>query len=193
MEDIGIKPDGNIPLGPLTHYRIPDRPVSIIITQAGISASEYQVIEPEIRADQSRLLKDLRAHFVQIFRDKTRARNFLKNFSGEFLKIAKEFSPSLNADEISTFEYYIHRDSRGLGPLQPLIDDPFLNIISINGPDKKVNVQHLQYGPLITSTSLNEDEIHNILVKICNRSVSPLKLPIFLKNNSPFRTGSKCI
>ena len=92
------------------------------------------------------------------------------------MKIAKEFSPSLNADEISTFEYYIHRDSRGLGPLQPLIDDPFLNIISINGPDKKVNVQHLQYGPLITSTSLNEDEIHNILVKICNRSVSPVEI-----------------
>ncbi|PKL59927.1 MAG: hypothetical protein CVV33_05335, partial [Methanomicrobiales archaeon HGW-Methanomicrobiales-4] len=172
MDDIKAGKGGDISTVAPVRYQIPGSPVTIAIVSSGASLSGYQVIEPEIRADQSAIFDSLRDNMLRLFRDKTRYRQFVKDFSGEFSQVVAESFPSLKAGEISTFEYYISRDARGFGKIQPLIDDPAVTMISINGPGRIITVQHQTYGILFTSICPDEDEVFTLLRKICNRSVT---------------------
>ncbi len=157
-----------------SQYQIPESQVIISIIQTGPLFYEYQVREPELRRGDAEIIKSLRTHFSRLFQDKRRNQQFIQNFSQEFVLETSKLYPSLPQDKIRLCEYYIFRDARGFGPVQPLIDDPFVSSISINGPDGVVSVTHSTYETIFTSLRLSEDEIRILVKKLCNRSIQPV-------------------
>lgn len=159
-----------------SQYQIPENQVTISIIQTAPLFYEYQVREPELIRGDAEIIKSLRSHFSRLFKDKKRNQKFLQNFSHEFAVETSGLYPSLPPDKVGTYEYYIFRNARGFGPVQPLIDDPFVSAITINGPGGVISVTHDTYGTIFTSLRLSEEEIRVLLKKLINRSVQPVDI-----------------
>ena len=176
MNDIWAPSAGILAAVPPIRYQILESPVTIAIIQEGGILSRYQIIEPELNDNQEVILDSLRNYLRIILKDQIRYKKFAANFSREFTRSAREAFPSLDEEEIQKFEYYIRRDARGYGPVQPLIDDPSVSIIFVKGPERSITIKHTQYGSLTTSLTLSGDEIITLLRKICNRSAVPIDI-----------------
>lgn len=192
MDGIDSKQCGDFSPMLASQYQIPGTQVIISIIQTGPLFYEYQVKEPELMGDDSERIKFLRSHFSRLFQDKKRNQQFVQNFPHEFALETSKLYPSLSLDKIKLFEYYIFRDSRGFGPIQPLIDDPFISSIAINGTDGLVHVTHDTYETISTSLHLREDEIRILVKKFCNRSIRPVDYDT-IPDVVELRTGLKII
>ena len=176
MNDIRAPNAGILDAVPPVRYQIPESPVTIAIIHEGGIPSRYQIIEPELTDNLVEILNSLRNHLSTILRDKIQYKKFSSAFTREFTHTAKEAFPSLDDEEIRKLEYYIRRDTRGFGQVQPLIDDPSVSIIFVKGPERNITITHTQYGSLNTSLFLPGDEIITLLRKICNRSAVPVDI-----------------
>ncbi len=68
---------------------------------------------------------------------------------------------------IKKYMYYITRDVLGFGKLDPLLRDPYIEDINVNGPGRYVYVWHSYYEHLRTNIKFETaEEIYNYIVKI---------------------------
>lgn len=170
MDDIRTGNGNRVSVVPPIRYQIPGQPVTITISGEGGTYTWYEINEPALTSNQGVILEQLRDHLIVIFRDKERYRKFLADFPREFTSVATSEFPTLDSGELNILCYYVWRDARGFGPAQPLMEDPQVSSITVNGPGRSITVHHLQYGPLSTSWAPDEEAIHSLLRKICNRS-----------------------
>jgi len=170
MDEGEIGSKNRIIISPLTGYQIADNQVQILISIGNGSESKYQIVEPELTPDEKQVLLTLRRKIKPLLSDRTFHSRLLKNFTAEFHRIARDLNPELDDETIQHIAYYINRDARGFGKIQPLIEDEQVRIISISGPDKLITLKHSGYGQLNTSLSLTETEISQLIIKLCNRA-----------------------
>ena len=172
------------------NYKIPGKPVIITINRDTSPYPTYEIGEPDINKKHEKILEQLKIRLLTEFKNKNTKKKYLRNFSLEFSKTAQDLFPSLTKSDIETLEYYINRDSRDIGPIQPLMDDSFVLIISVTGPKNQVIIRHREEGTLSTSLTLGEEEISHLIKKIKNRSSSPddsSELPTELILNSGYK------
>ena len=174
MEEISNKPKKNFSPMLASQYQIPESPVIVFIVQTGPFFYEYQLKEPELSKEDAEIIKNLRSHFFNVFLDTKRKTKFIQNFSMEFALETSILYPSLSSEKNRVYEYYIFRDAGGFGQVQPLIDDPFISLISINGPDGVVGVNHSTYETIFTPIRLTGGDIRTLVKKLCNRSIHPV-------------------
>ena len=161
-----------------SEYQIPDSPVFISIVQTGPFFYEYHIKEPELNQEGWNIVRSLRFHFSKIFQDKRRSHFFIKDFSRQFEIETEKLFPSLKPDTIRICKYYIYRDARGFGTIQPLVDDPFVRSINIRGPDDVVSITHSTFENIRTFLRLSENDIRILVKKLQNRSIVPVSNPI---------------
>ncbi|QXO95738.1 Flp pilus assembly complex ATPase component TadA [Methanospirillum purgamenti] len=169
-------------------YPLPDIPVQARISHTPYG-HRYDLMEPLLneyeRDVYTSLISSLKIHL----QDKETYRSFQKKYHEKIQSLINAIAPELSESSLAVLTYFITRDMKGFGPLQPFLQDPDLFHITIPGYNLPVIVRHRHHGMMTTGLIPNENECQKIIKKIENRTkvkITPEKIPLILnyKNNN---------
>lgn len=115
---------------------------------------------------QAQLLQEIDLTVLRSMQDTAHANHLLEKAVGIILD---EVEPLLTTEERTTLLTEILNEISGLGPLEPLFDDPEINDILVNGPD---SVWVERRGRLEQTDVTFRDDEH--LLHVINRIVAPI-------------------
>ncbi|MBU5557537.1 MAG: type II/IV secretion system ATPase subunit [Candidatus Aenigmatarchaeota archaeon] len=141
----------------------------------------YYLIEPELSAQEKALLEEIKTALVEkldidfTMLRKVEAKEYLHKRFDEMLKL---MAADLPEERRAVMLYYIERDFIGLGKIEPLMQDPDIEDISVDGVGIPAYVYHR--NPLIGSIRTNvifdsPDELDTFVHKLaqrCGKSIS---------------------
>jgi flagellar protein FlaI len=88
--------------------------------------------------------------------------------------IAEKYHKSLGKFTIEQWDsvfYYVVRDLTGYGPLQTVMEDPWIEDISCNGLDMPVYIWHRKYESIPTNITFRSNQaLNDFLVKLAHKS-----------------------
>ncbi|NPA86319.1 MAG: type II/IV secretion system ATPase subunit [bacterium] len=173
------------------YYVIPPLVKVVIVYNKKQARYEYIVVEPEISVKEKELIDKLEEMIVEEmevsyfdFSDLKEAEAFVEKKLKEILEkrkwFIKEFEMLNKYGSISQvaakIRYYVVRDLVYLGKIEPIMRDPHIEDISMDGINIPVYVYHRKYGSIPTNivfTSLEEANAFIIkLAQKCRRHVS---------------------
>ncbi len=136
----------------------------------------YNVVEPPLTDEDVKNL-ELIGEFVRdiIMKDRkilddvlTGRTSFPEERLERYVKDAiKKLKLDIPDSVLRKYMYYIMRDVVGFGKLDPLMRDPYIEDINVNGPGRYVYVWHSYYEHLRTNVKFETaEEIYNYIVKI---------------------------
>ncbi|MEM7825078.1 MAG: type II/IV secretion system ATPase subunit [Candidatus Aenigmatarchaeota archaeon] len=141
----------------------------------------YQLVEPQLTPK----IKDNLDKVIELLEQKLDVDfSKLKKFEAiEYLEkqvadILKFFGFNLTETEIKILNYYIRRNFIGLGRIEPLIQDPYIEDISCDGVNIPIFIFHRNpvIGSLISNISFeNQDELDSFIIRLaqlCGKSIS---------------------
>jgi len=92
-----------------------------------------------------------------------------------YYEIIKEYGIIPSKELNLKYLYYIFRDFLGYGPIDPIINDPYIEDIHCDGTGIPIYVHHKEYGNIKTYLSFGEEQLdHTIqaLVQMCDKHIS---------------------
>ncbi len=143
----------------------------LLVSKQGVLASAliqkeqdqltYTVIEPQID-------KKITEYVIKKLRGK-------KEFPEDLLtkivqKAAKKFKQVYNEELKNKVRYYVYRDLKNFGKVDPLMHDHNIINITSNGKDKPLEIQHKTFGKLQTNIILTEKEIQDLINKVAEKT-----------------------
>ncbi len=149
-----------------------------VIWDENDAALKYVVVQPELNEEEKEILDKI-LNSLEYKVDKKL--DELKNESVEYIKemvrdVINEFGLSLKKGMFTRIMYYIYIHFIGLGKLEPLMHDPYIEDIGCDGINIPVYVTHKKYGNLKTNVVYDsEEELNRFIVKLaerCGRYVS---------------------
>jgi flagellar protein FlaI len=164
---------------PVKEYWVGKPFVKVIITLNKESGERrYYSLEPAITEREYLVLNDIFQDLENIL--------ILKDLSlspevkAEILKdtydeITKEYGIILRPDLNLKYLYYIYRDFLGYGPIDPILNDPYIEDIHCDGIGIPIYVYHKEFGNVKTYLSFREQELdHTVqaLVQMCDKHIS---------------------
>ncbi len=139
----------------------------------------YHIVEPELSSAEKEILRKVKDGLIQVI-DVS-----LKDVKGEdTLNLLEEIVQKLLDDygfevtEQGYFKimYYIFRDFVGLNEIEPLMRDPYIEDIGLDGLNVPVYIVHKKYGSLKTNIIYkNLEELKEFVTKLaerCDRYIS---------------------
>ena len=99
--------------------------------------------------------------------------NLESSFTGEVTKLLKDHfvGDKTQGVMLEKVKYYLKRDILGLGIIDPLFQDPFIEDITCGGPAKPVYVYHRRYEGLRTNVVFRDAEfLDGYVMKIVHRA-----------------------
>lgn len=136
------------------------------VDQAEITICEHQgdcyyiINEPEVTPQEEELYNLLMNGIYYTFRPKEGS-DLVKAVEQSFLDLVDELGlKNLPENSLAKMKYYVIRDILGYGVLTPLLRDPRIEDISINGPKIPARVYHRDYPHFdwLTTNLVFEDE-----------------------------------
>jgi len=125
----------------------------------------YFLEEIELNEEEMNLLKDVLEHFEYELRvPKTPVQDVKLYISQELDRILSERAKSAGLGDqeiVRRVRYYALRDLVGLGPIDPLLRDPYLEDISFNGVGQPVFVWHQKYEYIPSNIIVASEEALN--------------------------------
>ncbi len=129
--------------------------------------NKYYVIEPEISKNEFKLLtflyEDLRRKLVikEIVDDpKTMVFILLETLD----ELVDEYALTMDSALMLKILYYLSRDFFGLGIIDPLLMDKYLEDISCDGYDVPIYVFHNKYGGMATNIKFSKNELDSVVL-----------------------------
>ena len=119
----------------------------------------YCIIEPRLNYEELEVYNDVMhalEYEINIPREYT---DPLQYFIGLLNKIVAIYGLARADVDLDKIKYYATRDMIGLGALEPLILDPNIEDISVNGIDKPVYIWHRKYENLPTNLIFKEPKL----------------------------------
>ncbi|MEM3703907.1 MAG: ATPase, T2SS/T4P/T4SS family, partial [Candidatus Bathyarchaeia archaeon] len=140
----------------------------------------YMVKEPELTHEDFVHLQRLKEILMEVLdvnmmklESKEAAKEYLKKKSMEILN---HYNFKINAETKEKLLYYLVRDNIGLGKVDPLMHDPFIEDISCDGRGISIYVWHRKYEYVPTNVRFDTDEELNSyalrLAYLCGSHVS---------------------
>ncbi|WP_440769600.1 type II/IV secretion system ATPase subunit [Natronorubrum sp. DTA28] len=131
----------------------------------------YHSVEPTLREDERVLLEtlfeDIRDPLLYREDDGTDVEALLRETVHDYLE-------RYGADvEMATFYrlfYYVHRNFRGYGRLDPIMHDPHVEDISCDGYELPIFVYHDEYTDIETNVSFAKDDLDGFVVRLAQHS-----------------------
>ncbi|SNR31859.1 type II/IV secretion system ATPase subunit [Halorubrum vacuolatum] len=84
--------------------------------------------------------------------------------------LLEEYGVEVGMDTFHTLVYYLYRDFRGFGKIDPLLHDPRIEDISCDGYDLPIFVYHDTYSDVETSVSFSERELDSYVIRLAQQS-----------------------
>ncbi|MEM7826650.1 MAG: type II/IV secretion system ATPase subunit [Candidatus Aenigmatarchaeota archaeon] len=140
----------------------------------------YRVGEPILNREEEEKLTRLKHGLLQTInismsavRDETGLIEFLEEKVQDLLS---QYGFSLTSQQYLKIMYYIYRDFVGLNEIEPLMHDPFIEDIGVDGVGIPVYIVHQKFGSLKTNIIYNDIErLREFVVKLaerCDRYIS---------------------
>ena len=140
----------------------------------------YNVIEPVLSSEEKRMLEKIKLGLISLINVPLTAiknREELTRFLEENVQLLlDQYGFELSADQYLRIMYYIYRDFVGLNEIEPLMQDPYIEDISVDGVGLPVYVLHQKYGSMRTNIVWNDvEKLREFVVKLaerCDRYIS---------------------
>ena len=170
--------------GPLATFRIPDgeievdrywvnAPFAYVVTTYDDEASEryYYAVEPDLDSFERELLAriktDIRAPLMYQSDDDASTDDVLIE---ELARLIETYGIEVDMGTFHALFYYLKRDFRGFGKLDPLLNDAHIEDISCDGYDLPIFVYHDEYTDIETNISFAEQELDNFVIRLAQQS-----------------------
>ncbi|ELZ39168.1 type II/IV secretion system ATPase subunit [Halorubrum tebenquichense] len=170
--------------GPLASFTVPDdeREIDrywvnapyayVVITYDDVeSEHRYYAVEPELDAFE----RDLLDRVVDDIRDPLLYREGTGKTDEETLKSELEtllegYGVEAGMDTFHALLYYLYRDFRGYGKVDPLLNDRHIEDVSCDGYDLPIFVYHDQYTDIETNVSFDQESLDSYVIRLAQQS-----------------------
>ncbi|WP_096393164.1 type II/IV secretion system ATPase subunit [Halorubrum trapanicum] len=170
--------------GPLASFVVPDdeREVDrywvnapyayVVITYDEVeSEHRYYAVEPELDAFERELLDRV----VDDIRDPLLYREGSGKTDEETLKSELEtllegYGVEAEMDTFHALAYYLYRDFRGYGKVDPLLNDRHIEDVSCDGYDLPIFVYHDEYTDIETNVSFAQEALDSYVIRLAQQS-----------------------
>ncbi|MFB6235371.1 MAG: type II/IV secretion system ATPase subunit [Halopenitus sp.] len=135
------------------------------------SEHQYHAVEPEMDDFVLSLLRRI----VDDIRDPLLYREGVGNTTEQTLKdelesLLKQYGVDAGMDTFHTLLYYLYRDFRGYGKVDPLLNDGHIEDISCDGYNLPIFVYHDTYTDVETNVQFGEEELDNYVIRLAQQS-----------------------
>ena len=156
------------------------RPFLKVVITFNKSTSEktYVAVEPMLVKEEVQLLDEIYKDLEDVLMLKdvsispeAKAEILVKTYKDIVREYGVIISDVLNAKYL----YYLFRDFLGIGVIEPIMDDPYIEDIHCDGYDIPVYVYHKEFGNLRTYLKFSQEALDRYvqaLVQICNKHIS---------------------
>ncbi|MFB6154955.1 MAG: type II/IV secretion system ATPase subunit [Haloferacaceae archaeon] len=131
----------------------------------------YNAVEPDLDDFEetllSRVSEDIRDPLL--FRPGTSDTDE-QTLSRELTHLLEEYGVEVEMDTFHKLLYYLDRDFRGYGKIDPLMHDVHIEDISCDGYGLPIFVYHDDYTDIETNRTFEESELDNYVVKLAQQS-----------------------
>ena len=148
-------------------------PFAYVVITYDDEASEryYHAVEPDLDAFEtgllSRIKSDIRAPLMYQPADEN---NIEAVLVGELKRLLETYGIDVDMSTFHSLFYYLKRDFRGFGKLDPLLNDQHIEDISCDGYELPIFVYHDDYTDIETNISFGEKELDNFVVRLAQQS-----------------------
>lgn len=140
----------------------------------------YHVIEPSLHENEKEILEKIKRGLTQIIDispTAIKSREKMIEFLEEKVQnLLSQYGIKISKREYLKIMYYVYRDFVGLNEIEPLMNDPFIEDISVDGVNLPVYVVHQKLGSLKTNIVYsNIEKLREFVVKLaerCDRYIS---------------------
>jgi flagellar protein FlaI len=131
----------------------------------------YKIIEPTLQKNEehalrevkSILMEEINVNFKEI-ESKEKAENYLKQ---KIKEIIKKYKLKIAPEAIDKLSYFLVRDFVGFGKIDPLMVDPLIEDISLDGVNIPVYVWHRLYESIPTNIKFdNAVELDSFVIRL---------------------------
>lgn len=131
----------------------------------------YHTVEPTLSDIERRLLERLEEEVREpiLYREQD-GREPQIVLREELRKRLEEYGVDISPESFFKLYYYLYRDFRGYGKIDPLLHDPYIEDISCNGNGLPIYVYHSEYTDIRTDISFERSDLDRYLVKLAQRS-----------------------
>ncbi|WP_224332208.1 type II/IV secretion system ATPase subunit [Haloprofundus halobius] len=84
--------------------------------------------------------------------------------------LLESYGVSPGAESFHTLLYYLHRDFRGFGRIDPLLSDPRIEDLSCDGYGVPIFAYHNEYADIATDIRFERDELDDFVVRLAQQS-----------------------
>lgn len=140
----------------------------------------YRVIEPELDEEGEELLdmvKENLSEKIDISLSSMGGREKIIDYlEGQINDLMIELGISMTEEQHNKILYYVYRDFVGLGKVEPLMHDPYIEDLGCDGIGTPIFAVHSEFGS-VKSTVVYDDgeDLENLVIKLaerCGRYVS---------------------
>ena len=182
--EIGVRPYRPAEDAPLASFSLPDgereierywvnAPYAFVVITYDEAASEhrYYAVEPTVdefvRTLLDRVVEDIRDPLLYRTEGDPTEESILRE---ELTDLLEQYGVDVGMETYHTVLYYLLRDFRGYGKIDPLVNDPRIEDVSCDGYGLPIFVYHDGYTDVETNVSFGADELDNFVVKLAQRS-----------------------
>jgi flagellar protein FlaI len=171
--------------GPLARFDVPadhdelDRywvnaPFAYVVITRDVpeSTNRYHAVEPDLNAFETtlrdRVLEDIRDPLLYRRDDGPADESVLAT---ELESLLEEYGVDVDMHTFYTLLYYLLRNFRGFGRIDPLMHDPHIEDVSCDGYDLPIFVYHDEYTDIETNVVFEDgDELDDYVVRLAQQS-----------------------
>ncbi|MGQ3327646.1 type II/IV secretion system ATPase subunit [Halorubrum sp. FL23] len=170
--------------GPIAPFAVPDgerevdrywvnAPYAYVVITYDDAESEhrYYAVEPELDRFEAdlldRVVDDIRDPLL--YREGT-GRTDEETLRTELEELLEGYGVDIGMDTFHAIAYYLYRDFRGYGKVDPLLNDRHIEDISCDGYDLPIFVYHDDYTDIETNVSFAESELDNYVIRLAQQS-----------------------
>lgn len=144
-----------------------------ILQNVEFSDIVYSVDELPLNQDEVRIYYSIKELLEKQIDSPRMLDNLESSFTAEVTKLLKEHFVGDKTQPVmlEKVKYYLKRDILGLGIIDPLFQDPFIEDITCGGPSKPIYVYHRRYEGVRTNVVFRDAEfLDSYVMKIVHRA-----------------------
>ncbi|SMO79560.1 type II/IV secretion system ATPase subunit [Halorubrum cibi] len=144
----------------------------VVITYDEVeSEHRYYAVEPDLDEFERELLDrvadDIRDPLL--YREGT-GRTDEETLRAELESLLEGYGVEAGMDTFHSLAYYLYRDFRGFGKVDPLLNDDHIEDVSCDGYDLPIFVYHDEYTDVETNVSFPKAELDNYVIRLAQQS-----------------------
>ncbi|MFD1571751.1 type II/IV secretion system ATPase subunit [Halorubrum laminariae] len=182
--DIDIRPFRPGEDGPVASFTVPEgerevdrywvnAPYAYVVVTYDDADSEhrYYTVEPNLDRFETdlldRVVDDIRDPLL--YREGT-GKTDTATLREELESLLESYGVDAGMDTFHALAYYLYRDFRGYGRIDPLLNDRHIEDVSCDGYDLPIFVYHDEYTDIETNVSFGKQDLDNYVIRLAQQS-----------------------